>query len=124
MLLCICMCAIGNTVPYHITQPPTNDHVQIVSPDSEMVTLMCSLNVSIPAGMTIMWSHNNTIILTNPNPVDRGTNTVSIKRGGPISSYPGHYRCIFKDNVGHILARNFTLLILYGKLTTEFSTCS
>ena len=117
------MCIIGNTGPYHITQPPTNDLVQIASPDAAMVMLMCSLNISIPAGMTITWLHNDTVILTNTNKDDQSTNTAWLIRGGPIPpSYTGHYQCMFNDNIGHILTRNITLLILHGKLSIEVFT--
>ena len=51
--------------PYYITQPSTNDYVQTVSPDEAVMSLTCLLNVTIPAGMTITWTHNNSIVLTN-----------------------------------------------------------
>ena len=54
----------GNPAPYHIIQPSTNDHVQIVSPDAPRLTLMCSLNITIPSGMTITWLHDDCIKIT------------------------------------------------------------
>ena len=75
---------------------------------------MCSLNVSIPAGMTITWLHNDTIVLIITT--DGGTNTALLFRGGPTPSLAGHYQCVFNDNAGHILRRDITLLILYREL--------
>ena len=107
----------GDTAPYHITQPPNNDYVQIVSPDVKNLTVMCSLNVTIPDGMIVTWLHNGTIVIVNVvNNNNEGTNNASLKRGQPIASHGGHYQCIFNDTVGHILTRNFTLLILHSKL--------
>ena len=81
-----------------------------------MVTLMCSLNVSIPAGMTITWLHNDTIILTITSQAVGGTNTASLIRGGPAPSLVGHYQCVFNDNAGHIQRRDITLLVSYSEL--------
>ena len=61
----------GNPVPYHITQPSTNDYVQIVSPDATQLTLMCSLNITISSGMTITWlcdDHIEAKIITQVDP--------------------------------------------------------
>ena len=113
------MSGIGDTAPYHITQPPSNDYVQIVSPDAELAILMCSLNVTIPAGMTITWLHNGTIVNILNN-TKEGTNNVSLIKRGPISSFAGHYQCVFDDSAGHILRRNITVLILHSKLIIVF----
>ena len=106
---------IGDTAPHHITQPPTNDHVQIVSPDAVMVSLV---NITIPVGMTITWLHNGTIINVLNNTKEGSNNALLIKRG-PIPSFAGHYQCVFDDNAGHILRRNITLLILHSKLLAD-----
>ena len=110
------MMYIGNTAPYYITQPSTNDYVQIVSPDEAVVRLTCSLNVSIPAGVTITWTHNNSIVLTITTEAEQTSNTVLLERGGARSSYAGLYQCVFNDNAGHVLRRNITLLVTLSKL--------
>ena len=37
----------GNTAPYHITQPSTDNDVQIVSPTATLTSITCSLNVTL-----------------------------------------------------------------------------
>ena len=105
----------GNPAPYHITQPSTNDYVQIVSPDATQLTLMCSLNITIPSGMTITWLHDDRIEATIMTQMDQSSNTVSLRKGRLIPSDAGVYQCVFNDNAGCILSANITLLII-GKL--------
>ena len=50
----------GNTAPY-ITQPSTDNDVQIVSLTATMTTLICSLNITIPTNMFIFWDHNGNL---------------------------------------------------------------
>ena len=107
----------GNLAPYHIAQPSTSDYVQIVSPDATQLTLMCSLNITIPSGMTITWLHNDSIVTTTMNQVDQNSNTVFLINGKLIPSDAGVYQCVFNDTTGCILSANITLLIL-GKLQT------
>ena len=57
----------GDAVPYNIIQPSTNDFMQIFFPDANdrtIVSLSCSLNVSIPANMTVTWLRNDRALLT------------------------------------------------------------
>ena len=111
------MLVTGNPAPYRITQPSTNDYVQIVSPDATQLTLMCSLNITIPSGMTITWLHNDSIEATTMTQIDHNINTVSLIMGKLIPSDAGIYQCVFNDTTGCILSANITLLIL-GKLQT------
>ena len=121
----------GNTAPYYITQPSTNDYVQIVSPDEAVVSLMCSLNVTIPAGMTITWIHNNSIVLTLTTKAEQTSNTVSLERGGARPFYAGLYQCVFNDNASHVVRRNITLIVTLSKLclmtttlvSNDYDTC-
>ena len=53
----------GNTAPYHITQPSTDNDVQIVSPTATMATLTCSLNITFPSTVIVFWTHNNTLFI-------------------------------------------------------------
>ena len=62
-----------------------------VSPDVTVVTLTCSLNVTIPAGMTIAWLHNDSVMLTIMTQVEQTSNTVAntTNGGGAKPSYAG-----------------------------------
>ena len=57
----------GNTAPFHITQPSTDNDIQIVSPTATMATLTCSLNITIPFGMFIIWDHNGRVATAASN---------------------------------------------------------
>ena len=102
----------GNAAPYHITQPSTDNDVQIVSPTATMATLTCSLNVTIPSSMIITWSHNGSVVATiTPDETTDGTTTLTIEN--PQSSDDGIYQCVFNDVAGSgwALRRNIILLI-------------
>ena len=51
----------------------------VVSPDVTVVTLTRSLNVTIPAGMTIAWLHNDSVVLTITTQVEQTSNTVTLQ---------------------------------------------
>ena len=87
-----------------------------VSSDVAVVTLMCSLNVTIPAGMTITWTHNDSVVLTITTQAEQTSNIVTLQRGGAKPSYAGLCQCVFDDNAGHVLRRNITLLVIFSKL--------
>ena len=111
-------CLAGNPAPYHITQPSPDNCVQIISLDAPRLTLMCSLNTTIPSGMTITWLHDNRIkfiITTTQADQNHHGNSTSLLKGSPRLSDAGVYQCVFNDNAGCILRRNITLLIL-GKI--------
>ena len=92
------------TAPYYIIQPSTDDTVQIV-PLNAALNLTCTLNVEIPAGMTVTWLHNGDVIRTITNPVDANTNTVQL-----TESEAGVYQCAFNYTTGYIVRRNITVL--------------
>ena len=97
----------GNTVPYYIAQPSTNNDVQVVFPNITNVILRCSLNVTIPVGMTITWLHNGNVINTTTQG-NQTTNTTQLTRTG-MELQPGVYQCVFNDTAGYVLKRNITL---------------
>ena len=99
---------VGNTAPYHITQPSTDYDVQIVSPTATMANLICSLNVTIPSSMIIIWLHNGTLI--PPNEVTQTGNTTTLLIENPQPSDAGVYQCVFYDSEW-ILKRNIRLFI-------------
>ena len=72
---------------------------------------MCSLNVTIPSGMTITWLHDGRVVSTITTRVDQTSKTVSLLRGKPESSDAGNYQCVFNDTAGYVLRGNITLLI-------------
>ena len=121
MQLCMLWCSLGNTAPYHITQPSTDNDVQIVSPTVTMATLTCSLNVTIPSSVPVSWIHNNTINAPDSQVSTAGSSTTLTIRNLQ-SSDAGVYRCGFNDvfGSGWILRRNIILLIT-GMLVTKWS---
>ena len=73
---------------------------------------MCSLNVTIPSGMTITWLHDSRVVSTKTTQVDETSKTVFLLRGRPEPSDAGVYQCVFNDTAGYVLRGNITLLIL------------
>ena len=112
-------CSLGNAAPYHITQPSTDNDVQMVYHTATMATLTCSLNVTIPSSMIIVWNHNGIIITEGVSRAGRST-TLVIENFEPSNA--GHYECVFNNaiNNGWTLTRNIRLLItsmsLYHKI--------
>ena len=93
------------TVPYYITQPSTDDTVQIVpSNNATNFQVTCSLNVNIPVGMIITWSYNGAVIFTLTNRAAT-TNTVQLRR-----PQAGVYQCAFNYTTGYTVRRNITVL--------------
>ena len=103
----------GNTAPYHITQPSTDNDVQIVSPTATMASVTCSLNITIPSTVIVTWSHNSSVITTSPNELMQTGNTVTLLIGNFQPSNVGIYQCVFDDTSGSgwILHRNIRLII-------------
>ena len=105
---------IGNTAPYHITQPSTDNDVQIVSPNATMTSITCSLNITIPLSTIVIWSHNGGIATraSNKNEIRAGYST-TLQIENPQSSDAGVYQCTFNGvaNDGWVLKRNIRLLI-------------
>ena len=99
----------GNTAPYHITQPSTDNDVQIVSPTATMATLTCSLNITIPSTVIAFWTHNNIIF----SQITIADNTTTLLMRNLQPSDAGDYQCVFNDQVGSgwILRRNIRLII-------------
>ena len=96
----------GNIPRYYITQPTSDEYVQVVSSNMTTVTLSCSLNVVIPIGMVITWRHDGDVI--NKTTVDQNTTNATQIR----TDQPGVYQCMFNDTAGYILKRNITVTLL------------
>ena len=100
----------GNTAPFYITQPSIDDNVQIVSTTMTMVTVTCSLNITIPSNMRIAWAHNNSIMSVDG--VSRSDNTTTLLIRSFQPSDIGDYQCIFIDvDSGWTLRRDIRLFI-------------
>ena len=84
----------GNTAPYHITQPSTDNDVQIVSPTATMATLICSLNITIPSTVIVAWLHNNTNFV-NSRQITQTGNTTTLLIQNLQPSDAGDYQCVF-----------------------------
>ena len=102
----------GNTAPYHITQPLTDNDVQIVFPTATMATLTCSLNITIPSTVVVAWSHNVNLI-TDLSEITTADNTTTLLIQNLQPSDAGDYECIFNDAIGSgwSLRRNIRLFI-------------
>ena len=99
------------TVPYYIIQPSTDDTVQIVPPNAATnFRVTCSLNIIIPAGMTITWSHNGEVILTQTTIKATTSNTVQLTARSQV----GVYQCTFNYTTGYIVRRNIRVLGMYN----------
>ena len=57
---------------------------------------MCSLNIDIPPGVMIIWSHgNNLAMITPPNGVITAGSTTTLVIGNPRQSDVRTYSCSF-----------------------------
>ena len=99
---------LGNTAPYHITQPSTDYDVQIVSPTATMTSLTCSLNITIPSTVTVLWFHNNSNAV---NGKEKSNTTTTLTIRNFRTSSIGVYQCVFIE--GWTLRRN---ILVKGKL--------
>jgi len=103
----------GNTAPYHFTQPSTDNDVQIVSPIATMAIMSCSLNVTIPSNVIVLWRHNGSFFnLRPPNNATQTGNTTTLLIGNLQLSDAGVYQCVFNNpTINWILRRNIRLFI-------------
>ena len=99
----------GNTAPFHITQPPVN-YVQIVTVTTVNVT--CSMNITIPSTMIVLWLHNNTVI--RGDRVSHGGNITTLLINNFQPSDVGDYQCVFSDLLSEWTIRRTTRLSING----------
>lgn len=88
------MLFIGYAPPYYITQPSTDDYIQIVSPSTTMTTVMCSINVTITNDIIPYISNNEGFLVHN-----RSGNTISATIRDLQPSDLGPYKCGFIDAI-------------------------
>ena len=116
---CCVLWHTGNTAPFHITEPLIDDYVQIVSTTVTMVSIRCSLNITIPSSMIIQWTHNTDIITSNG--LSRTGNTATLIRNFQ-PSYVGNYQCIFNDAVGGWMLRRNVRLYINGMFIIKYGS--
>ena len=102
---------IGNTAPFHITQPSTDNHVQVVTSTTTQVSLTCSLNVTISSTVIISWLRNGTGNALPGSSRTGDTATLLITNFQPSDA--GVYQCVFNDQLGSgwTIKRNIILMI-------------
>ena len=114
-VICFTLISTGNTAPFHITQPSTDNDVQIVSPTATMVTLTCSLNITIPSSLFVRWLYNGNLMMGSTN---GNTARLQIRN---LAAAAGVYQCVFTDVfVGWTIRRNIRLNIIGMDLTWHY----
>ena len=104
---------IGYAAPYHITEPSTDNDVQIVSPNATMTSITCSLNITIPSTVIVTWLHNGSAVMTTAsNEVTQTGSTTTLVIDNLQPSDAGVYQCVFNDSAGYVLRRRTKLLIV------------
>ena len=79
-----------------IIEPPDNFHRVTFDESTSSVQLMCSLNVTIPSSVTVIWTYNsNSFLITPPNEVITAGNTTTLLIVNPQPSDAGDYSCAF-----------------------------
>ena len=60
------------------------------------VRLMCSLNVTIPSSVTVVWTQNsNGVMVTRRKQVMQDGNTATLQIRNPRPKDVGNYQCVF-----------------------------
>ena len=107
------MVTTGDAVPYHIIQPSTDDYIQIFFPDVNyriIVALSCSLNVSIPANMTVTWLRNDRVLLTQTQfYASANTSTLFVYKSYNQFNVL-EFECVFNNTAGYTVRRSITVL--------------
>ena len=79
-----------------IVQPPEDFHTVTFDGSTNSVQLMCSLNVTIPSSVTVIWSYNSdTLLIVPPNEVTQSGSTATLLIVNPQPSDAGDYVCTF-----------------------------
>ena len=100
-----------NEAPYHIIQPPADDYIQIFSPstnDRTIVTLSCSLNITIPIGMTVTWLRDGNLFLKQTQ-FNQPTNTAMLSVLTRSNYDPDVFQCVFNNTAGCAVRRSITV---------------
>ena len=106
------MVSIENEAPYHIIQPPADDYIQIFSFDANdriVVSLSCSLNITIPTGMTVTWLRDGNHFFTQTQ-FNQPTNTAMLLVGTTSDYRSDVFQCVFNNTAGCAVRRSITVL--------------
>jgi len=77
-----------------------------------MANVSCSLNVTIPSSVSILWRHNGSLVKTTPDNAMQTGNTTTLLIGNLQPSDAGVYQCIINNfDIGWALRRNIRLFI-------------
>ena len=103
---------IGNTAPFRIIQPSTENHVQAVTSTRSQVNVTCSVNANI-SEMVIVWFYNSSAIQINRVSHIQSGNTTTLLISNFQPSDAGVYQCVFSDQAssGWTIRRNIILII-------------
>ena len=72
---------------------------------------MCLLNIDIPSSVTVIWLHNDSIVMTtSTNEVSTAGNTTTLIIEDPQPSDTGVYQCVFNDTVDQWILRRSIIL--------------
>ena len=116
MIVCNVTFTTGNTAPYHITQPPADNYIQIIFPNVTSFNLLCALNVNIPSDMMITWLYNGSVEVNLTTNKEQTSNSVTLGRYTQPSD-SGVYQCVLNNTAtGLTLRRSITVLSMYNSL--------
>ena len=107
-----CVIFTGRTAPYHITKP-SGDNTELTIPSiATTVNMTCSLNVTIPANVMLVWMYNDSVVMATPPhqiiSIDNGSTLVIDLQ--QLSNAGGIYQCVVNDTAnGWLLRRMITL---------------
>ena len=105
----------GDTAPFHITQPSTDNDVQIVSSNATMASVTCSLNVTIPSTAIALWAYSNGHFVRSPKQKSQTGSTTTLVIRNFRSSDAGVYQCVFNDFIGSgFTLRRYIRLVITG----------
>jgi len=94
-----------------------------------MANVTCSLNVTIPSSMIVLWRHNGNIVnVTSPNNATQTGNTATLLIGNLQPSDAGVYQCILNNPIpnGWVLRRNILIITgmeSYPKAMNGYCSC-
>ena len=78
-----------------IIQPPADFHMVTFNELTSSVRLMCSLNVTIPSSVTVVWTHNgNAVMATRRKQAMQNGNTTTLQIRNPRLKDVGNYQCV------------------------------
>ena len=86
---------LSYNIATQIVQPPVDFYTVTFDESTDSVQLMCSLNISIPSSVTVIWTYNNIRVITNG--VSTAGNTTTLVIGNTEQSNAGVYGCTFSE---------------------------